>query len=107
MLEVEDLTDIQLMDTLLSIKMTESRKNRVIRAKAAFQSSGAIPNSEMKWLRSMFKSYKKAIKNLYESRERARLSMARKSMGLTKRDIQRRENQRLKGLKSKVGDFGI
>lgn len=95
------------MDTLLSIKLPEAKKSRVKRAKAAFQSNGAIPRKEMSWLRDLYRRHRKAIGELFKARERARVSMARRKMGLTKRDIVDREKERLEGLRARVEDFGI
>lgn len=107
MLPAEDLTEYELIQVLLKIKLRAPTRNKVVRAKTAFQANGALPMAQIRELRTIYKRHSKAIKTLLAARERARISMAKRKMGLTSKEVERRQEERLSQARRRVEDFGI
>jgi Mg2+ and Co2+ transporter CorA len=66
-----------LLKDLRSIKLTRRDKEFVALCTTVWKKTSVLPPETMKQLRSIFRSNRRKLAELYESQERARASMAR------------------------------
>lgn len=108
--DAETLAVHELLADLKCVKLRKEHRVKVVQARAVFQSRGSLPTKTVIELRAIYKRYSKAIRTLYESRERARISLAReraRAKGVTRHDLESRREQRISGLRDQVEDLGF
>ena len=90
-----------------SIRLSPAARKSVDRAREVYEENGSLPMSMVSQMRKLYKSYGKAIRQLHESRERGRISLAKEAMKLTDKDVEKRRSDRLEDLRKKLTDLGI
>jgi hypothetical protein len=109
-MDVEALPVHELLADLRAVKLRKEHRLKVVQAKAAFEKNGSLPTRLVIELREIYRRYSKAIRTLHESRERARVSMAKERLrkqGVTRQDLESRRDRRISGLRDKVEDLGF
>ena len=104
---IEDVTDWQKIRDLGSIKLSKEKIRFVSLAKESLQSNGSLAPDTRKKLNKIYRDHARSLKSLHESRERARISMARQKMGLSESDVHALQKARVRTLKAQINDFGF
>lgn len=108
--DAETLSVHELLADLKQVKLRKEHRVKVIQARAVFESRGSLPTPTVIGLRAIYKRYSSAIRKVYEARERARVSMAKERLrkqGVSGKDLEKRREQRISGLRAKVDDLGF
>ena len=108
--DAEYISVHELLDYLKMVKLAKKHQVKVVRARVVFEAHGALPTRVVIGLREIYKTHHVAIKKVYESRERARVSMAREKLreqGVTGDDLASRRERRISGLRERVEDLGF
>jgi len=106
----ETISVHELLADLRQVKLKKEHRVRVVQARAVFESGSSLPTQLVIELRGVYRRYSKAIRDLYRSRERARVSMAREALsrkGVSVQDLNLRREQRISGLRDQVEDLGF
>jgi hypothetical protein len=104
---MDGIPPFALISDLLSVRLSDSEKVKVLQAKTYLEAHGSLPRNVVSSLRKLYKRKSKAIETVHEARESARQSMAKKRMGLSEAEVLRRQKERIKALRRKVEDFGF
>jgi len=106
-LNPEEVSIDQLLNDLRQVKLPKQQRARLTQARVSFQAHGDLPTSVVVDLRALYRRHAKSIEKVYEARERARISMAKKRMGLSDDDLRERREERISGLRAQVEDLGF
>lgn len=97
----------EILRDLRSIKVTPKTREYINNARNYFESNGAIPVSTQMKLRSICKRYRSQMKELHESRERARRTNGLKKLGMTRSEADRIARERKKERENLRQDVGF
>ena len=107
MLDSETSPVHQLFEDLKGVKLARVNRVKVTQARVAYEAHGSLPTSVVVNLRGIHRRHSQQIHKLYEARERARNSMARRRMGLSDGEVKLRQEERRDVLRRRVEDLGF
>lgn len=104
---VEDILPHALIEGLLSVRLTDGERNKVIQARVYFREHGSMPLKVVSLLRRLYKKKIRSIEKVQAAREAARISVAKEKMGISDRAAKAASEQRIERLKDSVNDLGF
>lgn len=104
--DVDRIPPHALIADLLAVPLGGQRQD-VLGAKALLETTGSVPYGLVISLRALYKKNSGRIREVYESRERARVSMAIEGMGTTRGDVEAEAERRRQEQEARKDDMGI
>lgn len=104
---IEGMPPHALIDGLMSIRLPEKERNKVLQARVYFQQHGSLPTKVVSSLRTLYKRRASAIQRVQDAREAARISLAREKMGLSERDAKAASDLRIAEMRDAANDLGF
>jgi hypothetical protein len=96
----------QVIADLLAVPLG-GRRSAVLEARKRLQERGSLPESLARELRSLYAKHATRIADVYEARERARVSMALASTGADRQSLEASVAEREQAKAKKKGDLGF
>lgn len=92
---------------LRSVKMDKARRAFVDRTRDGFESTGAISLEVLIKLRKLCATYSRQLSELYQARERARITNGLRKIGMTRSEADAIRDKRLDAEREMRSDLGI
>jgi quinol monooxygenase YgiN len=104
--DVDSIPPHALIADLLAVPLGGQRQD-VLGARALLEATGSVPYEVVISLRALYKKNSVRIQKVYESRERARISMALEGMATTRDKVEAEAERRKREREAQKDDMGI
>ncbi len=104
---MDGMSIADVLKDLRSIKMGAVTRAFVDSCRGTFANTGGLTAKDRSKLRDLCKRFSKQMKELHESRERAKRTNGRRAMGLTLNQVEKLQKNRREEKEASLSDFGF
>ena len=97
----------EILRDLRSVKVSPATRDYIDRARVHFEGEGNLPLDVQRKLRKVYVKYSVQVKELHESRSRARKTNGLKALGISKEEASRRVDMRESAVVARRNDVGF